>query len=407
MKFVIITLFALNAFAFATSPESRNAKLKLTNRALMKALKEIQVAASNIGGPVCERGIDIGRDASITSYSINGECTNEVTVMAGTLRAKQLTHLNIHLEYFSPDVNGGEFCDTCTLEQIYIGIQGKDLDCFYEGIPKGHATHDYQFPIQKFAPGTYTIVARTLNEHYTNACRPLTEGTPIAVVNVVDPNINVHDRFPYSCSQDHRDRDCMPYDLCVDGMCVKPEKNLHFQFLEDVKAEFDETERDPWSCVTMRANNIRDGNLLINKAHHEECKMYNFCIDAVCVNPEKNAANRHGVEDPSMVCTVKDDGCKGCKSVAWDGVNYGKFKEVCKDDNGVCKRKGHLCSAYNPDDENSFDGRDILPYKCSKDEHCAPYNFCLHNFCMKAVKNRYSQSGTDDIDTSEHFDYEF
>jgi len=121
---------------------------------------------------VCEKDIHIGRDVSVTSYKINGECANEVTVNQGE-------SLDIHLEYFNPE----EGCTNC-LEQILVGIQGRELDCIYHGNPTGHMTDDYQLSLDDLEPGTYTIVAAATFEY---SCLSLTDGTPIAVVHVLAP----------------------------------------------------------------------------------------------------------------------------------------------------------------------------------------------------------------------------
>jgi len=127
---------------------------------------------------VCSQPISIGRQVEVTSFSINGECVNELYVVQGE-------EVDIHLEYYNPETG----CTGC-LEQVFVGIKGRELECIYHGNPSDHIQDDHSLTIPADAEvGTYEIVAKATYEY---SCLTFTDGFSIATIHVVS-NYIFHD----------------------------------------------------------------------------------------------------------------------------------------------------------------------------------------------------------------------
>jgi len=284
--------------------------------------------------PVCQRDIDIGRGVSVTSYNINGECANEVKVNQGE-------SLNIHLEYFNPE----EGCTGC-LEQVLVGIQGRELDCVYHGNPSGHISDDYQLRLDDLEPGTYTIVARAT---FQFSCLSFTDGTPIAVVHVIATNqctttffhtlnaaISGHNRLQLT---DVTVDDC-EVECCAQAWC----KSFDYYKNEQICDLSDHTAQETGGLKRDYRGNPYDHYSTVS----DECTASFFHTPNTAISGHNRLQLTDvTVDDCKAECCVRD----WCKS-----FDYHNFEQSCDLSDHTAQEAGGLKTDYlgNPYDHYSI-----------------------------------------------------
>jgi len=121
----------------------------------------------------CEKHVNLYRHSLIESFSLNGQCTDDITIAPGQ---------SVELE--ADWVNQEQGCRTC-IEQLYIGLKDTPMKCLFSKNPSRTERGTYRKTYGPFEVGTYYIHGIA---QYQFRCNSNTKsGARIATIRVAPP----------------------------------------------------------------------------------------------------------------------------------------------------------------------------------------------------------------------------